>query len=92
MKTCKKKKLEFTQKWLIGCGIITVVFLGMSFVWSALGYDPLQDLSAAIVQTTLSLDGVSVGAYAFQNAVRAYSADRWGYHQSDDDGDGDAAE
>lgn len=92
MKKAKKKKLEFTQKWLIGCGIVTVVFLAMSFIWSMLGFDPLQDLSAAIVQTTLSLDGVSVGAYALQNSVRAYSADRWGYNPPDDDGEEGAVE
>ena len=87
-----KKKLEFTQKWLIGCGILTFVFLSMSFIWSMLGYDPLQDLSAAIVQTTLSLDGISVGAYALQNSVRAYSADRWGYNPTDDEGEEGAVE
>ncbi len=92
MKKAKKKKLEFTQKWLIGCGIATVVFLAMSFIWSMLGFDPLQDLSAAIVQTTLSLDGVSVGAYALQNRVCAYSADRWGYNPPDDNGEEDAVE
>ena len=87
-----KKKLEFTQKWLIGCGVVPIVFLAMSFIWSMLGFDPLQDLSAAIVQTTLSLDGVSVGAYALQNSVRAYSADRWGYNPPDDNGEEDAVE
>ena len=62
MKASKKKKLEFTQKWLIGCAVLTFLFLGLSFLWAALGFDPLQDLSIAIVQATLSLDGVSVGA------------------------------
>ena len=74
MKASKKKKLEFTQKWLIGCAVLTFLFLGLSFLWAALGFDPLQDLSIAIVQATLS-----------QNSVRAYSADRWGFKSTHDE-------
>ena len=85
MKNKKKKRLEFTQKWLIGCALLTFLFVGLSFFWSVLGFDPLQDLSIAIVQTALSLDGVSIGAYALQNSVRAYSADRWGYDKPPDE-------
>lgn len=76
--TDKKKPLEFSQKWLIGCGIATVGAVLLSFLFSALQLNALESLSSTVVTVFGSIAGASVVAYGTQNSVRAYSADKYG--------------
>ena len=39
-----KKKLEFSQKWLIGCIIISVIFTSMSYILSWFDKNPVESL------------------------------------------------
>lgn len=73
----RKKKLEFTQKWLIGCAAVTVIYVSLSYLLSYLEKEPLQELSIAIMNTLMVVDGTSVLGYITQNAVRAYSVDKY---------------
>ena len=76
-KRLKKKKLEFFQKWLIGCSLVTASYITFSYLLAYLDKEPLQELSIAIMNTLLAVDGTSVLGYVTQNCVRAYSADEY---------------
>ena len=73
-----KKKLEFSQKWLIWCGIATISSVLLSFTFSAFGFDALESLSSTVVTVFGSITGLSFAAYGTQNSVRAHSADKYG--------------
>ena len=76
-KKLKKKKLEFFQKWLIGCSLVTALYITFSYLLAYLDKEPLQELSIAIMNTLLAVDGTSVLGYVTQNCVRAYSANKY---------------
>lgn len=75
------KKIEFSKMWLICCSVITFVFCLLSYLWALIGVDTVSDLSIALVQTLLTVDGASFIGYTIQNSVRAYSADKYGYKE-----------
>lgn len=77
MSNDKKKPLEFSQKWLIWCGIATISSVLLSFAFSALGLDALESLSSTVVTVFGSITGLSFAAYGTQNSVRAHSADKY---------------
>lgn len=81
--TKQKKKLEFSQKWLIGWGIVTIFFCLLSFAWSALGFDALESLTISIVQVIGIVDAASFSGYVVQNSIRASSANKYGYTKVD---------
>lgn len=72
-----KKKQEFSKKWLIACMSVTIFFCTLSYVLSFLEKDPVQELSAAIINAMFIVDGTSFLAYALQNSMRAYAQDKY---------------
>lgn len=74
----KKKKLEFAQKWLIGCIIISVVFTSMSYILSWFDKNPVESLSITIIQTLWSSTGFSFAGYTILNSVRAFTGSKYG--------------
>lgn len=76
-------KLEFSKIWLIMCGAITFLCCAVSYILAFCGLDTVQDLSIALVQTLLAVDGASFAGYIFQNSVRAFSEDKYGRPNND---------
>lgn len=74
----KKKKLEFAQKWLIGCMVISVVFTSLSYILSWFDKNPVESLSMTIIQTLWSSTGFSFAGYTVLNSVRAVTSSVWG--------------
>ena len=83
--TKKKKHLEFSQKWLIGFAVFTMICVGLSYLFSALGLDTLENLSISVVQVCIGGVAVQFLGYNAQNSVRAYSADKYGISTSEQD-------
>ena len=80
----KKKKLEFAQKWLIGCMVISVVFTSLSYILSWFDKNPVEGLSMTIIQTLWSSTGVSFAGYTILNSVRAVTGSVWGIPNNTD--------
>lgn len=76
--TKDKKKLEFSQKWLIGCIIISVVFTSMSYILAWFDKNTVESLSMTIIQTLWSSTGFSFAGYTVLNSVRAVTGSVWG--------------
>lgn len=73
----KKKKMEFSKKWLIGCIIFSVLFTCTSYILSAFDKNPVESLSAQIVQSVWAMDGICFVGYNIQNCVRAHSLNKY---------------
>lgn len=80
-----KKKREFSKMWLIGCLSVTVIFVSFSYILSAFDKNPVESLSAQIVQCLCTVDGVSFFGYNIQNSVRAYSQNKYTYKNNRSD-------
>ena len=80
----KKKKLEFAQKWLIGCMIISVVFTSLSYILSWFDKNPVESLSMTIIQTLWSSTGFSFAGYTILNSVRAFTGSKYGIPNNTD--------
>lgn len=81
----KKKRLEFYQKWIVVCMVVTIAAVATSFVLAFLGMDTVQELSISMVNQVLTMDMFTILGYAFQNSARAYVADRFGYKKEDEE-------
>lgn len=82
--TKDKKKLEFAQKWLIGCMIISVVFTSLSYILSWFDKNPVEGLSMTIIQTLWSSTGFSFAGYTILNSVRAFTGSKYGIPNNTD--------
>ena len=80
----KKKKLEFAQKWLIGCMVISVVFTSLSYILSWFDKNPVESLSMTIIQTLWSSTGFSFAGYTILNSVRAFTGSKYGIPNNTD--------
>lgn len=80
----KKKKLEFAQKWLVGCMIISVVFTSLSYILSWFDKNPVESLSMTIIQTLWSSTGFSFAGYTILNSVRAFTGSKYGIPNNTD--------
>ena len=74
----KTKKLEFAQKWLIGCIIISVVFTSMSYILAWFDKNTVEGLSMTIIQTLWNSTGFSFAGYTILNSVRAFTGSKYG--------------
>lgn len=74
----KKKKTEFSKKWLISCIVISVTFTAASYVLAFFDKNPVSELSIVIVETLWGASGISFAGYAIQNSVRAFTASKFG--------------
>jgi len=71
----KKKKLEFYQKWIVACMLMTILAVTASYMLAAFGMDSVEGLSIALVNQVLTVDAWSILGYACQNSIRAWAAD-----------------
>ncbi len=76
----KRKRLEFYQRWLVACMIVTIVACFLSYVLAFLGLDTVSELSVDLVDKMMAVDVVSLLGYAGHNSVRAWAADKYGKH------------
>lgn len=80
MRKLKRKRLEFYQCWLVICLVFTIAACMASYVLAFLGLDTVSEVSVALVDKMMTIDAVSMLGYAGQNGVRAWAADKYGYH------------
>lgn len=74
----KKKKVEFSKKWLIACGIVSVIFTAASYILSAFDKNPVEELSVNIVQIVWGSSTACFLGYVGQNSVRAVTSSKYG--------------
>lgn len=72
------RKTEFSKKWLIACIVISAGFTAASYILAAFDKNPVETLSATVIETLWGASGISFVGYALQNSVRAYTASRFG--------------
>ena len=84
----KRKRLEFYQRWLVACMIITFTACFLSYLLAFLGMNTVSELSIALVDKIMTVDVISLLGYAGQNSIRAWAADKYGYNKSKDDPQG----
>ena len=73
-----RKKTEFSKKWLIACIVISSGFTAASYILAAFDKNPVETLSAAVIETLWGASGISFVGYALQNSVRAYTSSKFG--------------
>lgn len=73
-----RKKTEFSKKWLIACIVISAGFTATSYILAAFDKNPVETLSATVIETLWGASGISFVGYALQNSVRAYTSSRFG--------------
>lgn len=71
----RKKSLQFSKAWLIGCITISLVYTTLSYVLAFLDKSTVESLSMTIIETLWNTTGGSFAAYALQNCVRAVAQD-----------------
>lgn len=72
------KKAEFSKKWLAACIIFSVGFTAASYILAAFDKNPVENLSATVIETLWGASGISFVGYALQNSVRAYTSSKFG--------------
>lgn len=77
----RRKKGEFSKRWLAACIIISVLFTTGSYALSAFDKQPLETLSATIIEALWGTSGVSFIGYALQNSVRAFTSAKFGLYE-----------
>ncbi len=73
-----RKKTEFSKKWLIACIGLSAGFTAASYILAAFDKNPVETLSASIIETLWGASGISFVGYALQNSVRAYTSSKFG--------------
>ena len=79
----KKKKMEFSKKWLIGCIIMSIVFTSFSYVLAWFDKNAVETLTVEIIETLWGTSGISFVSYALQNCVRSFTASKYGIPMED---------
>lgn len=64
--------------WLIACIVVSIFYTAASYILAAFDKQPLETLSAAIIETLWGASGISFVGYALQNSVRAYTSSKFG--------------
>lgn len=78
MAKTKKKKLEFSKAWLIGCIIVSMTFTSLSYILAFMDKNTVSELSQTIIETLWGSSGISFIGYVLQNSVRAYTSSKFG--------------
>ena len=84
----KKKKTEFSKKWLIACVAISLFYTTLSYILAWFDKNTVEGLSTTIIDTLWGTSGISFVGYVLQNSVRAYTSSKFGLPQ-DNSEDGD---
>ena len=74
----RRKKGEFSKRWLIACILVSTIYTTVSYILAFLDKQPLETLSAAIIETLWGTSGISFVGYALQNSARAYTSSKFG--------------
>lgn len=91
----KRKRMEFSKKWLIACIVISLFYTSLSYVFGWFEKNTLETLSIEILQLLWGSSGISFVAYALQNSVRAFTASKFGIPSQDNQDnseDGDSSD
>lgn len=83
----KRKKTEFSKKWLVACIATSVAFTAASYILSAFDKQPLETLSGTIIETLWGASGVSFIGYAVQNSARAFAFKKLDFKEKEDEND-----
>ena len=79
----KKKKMEFSKKWLIGCIIISIVYTTFSYVLAWFDKNTVETLTVEIIETLWGASSISFAGYVLQNCVRSFTASKYGIPMED---------
>ena len=79
----KKKKMEFSKKWLCACVIISIVYTTFSYVLAWFDKNTVETLTVEIIETLWGTSGISFVSYALQNCVRSFTASKYGIPMED---------
>ena len=85
----KKKKMEFSKKWLIACVVISLFYTSLSYLYGWFDKNTLETLSVEIIEILWGTSGISFVGYILQNSVRAFTSSKFGLpnetkHDNDD--------
>lgn len=84
----KRKRMEFSKKWLIACIVISLFYTSLSYVFGWFEKNTLETLSIEILQLLWGSSSIAFIGYILQNSVRAYTSSKFGLPQ-DNSEDGD---
>ena len=79
----KKKKMEFSKKWLIGCIIISIVYTTFSYILAWFDKNAVETLTVEIIETLWGASSISFAGYVLQNCVRSFTASKYGIPMED---------
>ena len=74
----KKKKMEFSKKWLIACVVISLFYTSLSYLYGWFDKNTLETLSVEIIEILWGTSGISFVGYILQNSVRAFTSSKFG--------------
>lgn len=80
----KRKKMEFMQKYMVGCLVIMITLYLLSLGLSFLDKNPVESALTMLVQCSVWLNVGNSATYGVTNCVRAYSANKYGYTETED--------
>lgn len=85
----KKKKIEFSKKWLIACVVISLFYTSLSYLLAFFDKNTVETLSVEIIEILWGTSGISFVGYILQNSVRAFTSSKFGLpnetkHDNDD--------
>ena len=87
----KRKRMEFSKKWLIACIVISLFYTTLSYVFGWFEKNTLETLSIEILQLLWGSSSIAFIGYILQNSVRAYTSSKFGLPQ-DNSEDGDISD
>ena len=85
----KRKRMEFSKKWLIACIVISLFYTTLSYVFGWFEKNTLETLSIEILQLLWGSSSIAFIGYVLQNSVRAFTASKYGLPQDNNSEDGD---
>lgn len=88
----KRKRMEFSKKWLIACIVISLFYTTLSYVFGWFEKNTLETLSIEILQLLWGSSSIAFIGYVLQNSVRAFTASKYGLPQDNNSEDGDISD
>lgn len=85
----KRKRMEFSKKWLIACIVISLFYTTLSYVFGWFEKNTLETLSIEILQLLWGSSSIAFIGYVLQNSVRAFTASKYGLPQDNNSEGGD---
>lgn len=82
----KRKRMEFSKKWLIACIVISLFYTTLSYIFGWFEKNTLETLSIEILQLLWGSSSIAFIGYILQNSVRAYTSSKFGLPQDNSEG------